>query len=351
MRNENFIRRLIPWVPVVLLGVTLLLAIAPGKIIRAKTANPVNVVESSLKRLEHKGIPSDHEGVLILKRYRYYLGEITKGNSFVEYHAGATPPVYDYLAFANMMYKDTWSTIVDNTLSGKDPFQGITGFFERAYLSKTDQTLDSYLIYLPKSYYSEKSYPLIVLLHGYGESAYLPQFSAVHNSFLETCENNQVIMIAPNGKHKIPYVSNYMDEGEQDVLQAVELVRKSYNVDPDRIYLTGLSMGGFGTWYLGSRHSEMFAALAPVCGYGTGRWYSAAVDIDKLKNVPVMTFHGDKDDSVPVAETRALVKQMQDKGYSVIYHELPGVKHNAWDFAYQGETLVKWFLKYAKSKE
>jgi predicted peptidase len=340
-----------PWVVMVFLGVTLLWAVAPGKIIRAKTESPVNVVESSLKRLERKEIPGNHEGVLILKRYRYYLGEITQGNGFVEYHAGATPPVYDYLAFANMMSKDTWNTIVDNTLSSKDPFQGITGFFERAYLSETDQALDSYLIYLPKYYDSEKSYPLIVLLHGYGESAYLPQFSAVHNSFLEACENNQVIMAAPNGRHKLPSVSNYMDEGEQDVLQVIKLVRKSYNVDPNRIYLTGLSMGGFGTWYLGSRHPELFAALAPVCGYGTGRWYLPAVKIDKLKDVPVMTFHGDIDNLVPVGETRALVKQMQDKGYSVIYHELPGVKHNAWDYAYQGDTLVKWFLKYSKNKE
>jgi dienelactone hydrolase len=345
MRNTNLIRRLIP---LVLVGVILLLAIAPGKDVAAKTASPVNVIESSLKLLERKGIPGNHEGVLILKRYRYYLAEIAKGNGFADYHPGATPPVYDYLAFANMMSKDTWDIIVGNTLSGNDPFRGISGFFERAYLSETDQTLDSYLIYLPKSYDSEKLYPLMVFLHGYGESVYLPQFSAVHNGFLEACENNQVIMVAPNGKHKLPSVSNYMNEGEKDILQVIKLVRKIYNVDVNRIYLTGLSMGGFGTWYIGSRHPEMFAALAPVCGYGTGQWYSAAVEIDRLKNVPVMTFHGDMDDTVPVGETRTLVKQMQDKGYPVIYHELPGVKHNAWDYAYQGDTLVKWFLKNTK---
>jgi predicted esterase len=323
--------------------------LSPGNAILAKkTESSSNIIESSMKLLERKGIPGNHEGMLILKRYKYYLAEITKGNSFAEYHAGFTPPVYDYLAFANMMYKDTWDTIVDNTISGNDPFRGITGFFERAYLSKTNQALDSYLIYLPKSYYAEKSYPLIVFLHGYGESAYLPQFSPVHNTFLDACNDNQVIMVAPNGQHKLPHVSNYMNQGEQDVLQVIKLVQKAYNVDPARIYLTGLSMGGFGTWYLGSRHFDMFAAIAPVCGYGTGQWYSEAVDIDKLKNIPVMTFHGDMDNSVPVTETRGLVKQMQEKGYSVIYHELPGVKHNAWDYAYQGDALVKWFLKYSK---
>lgn len=346
MRDKYFIR---PLVSIILTGVILLWSVVPGNAVQAKTksTDPVNVIESSLKLLERKGIPDNHEGILILKRYRYYLAEITKGNGFAEYHAGSTSPVYDYLAFANMMHKDTWGTIVDNSLSGKDPFRGITGFFERAYLSEVDGVLDSYLIYLPKYYDADKSYPLIVLLHGYGESAYLPQFSAVHNSFLEACENHQVIMAAPNGKHKIPYVSSYMNEGEQDVLQVINRVRKLYTIDSSRIYLTGLSMGGFGTWRLGSRHPEMFAAIAPVCGYGTGQ-RSVAVEIDRLKNLPVMTFHGDMDNTVSVNETRGLVKRMQDKGYSVIYHELPGVKHNAWDYAYQGDALVKWFLKYQK---
>lgn len=349
MRKKYLIR---PLVAMILAGVILSWSIIPGNTIQAKPkiGVPGNIVESSLKLLKRKGIPDHHEGILILKRYRYYLAEISQGNSFADYHAWSTPPVYNYLAFAKMMHKDTWKKIVDNSLSGKDPFLGITGFFERAYLSETDGTLDSYLIYVPKRYDSEKFYPLIVMLHGYGEGAYLPQFSAVHNSFLEACENHQIIMAAPNGKHKIPYVSNYMNEGEQDVLQVIQRVRQSYAIDPGRIYLTGLSMGGFGVWYLGSRHPGLFAALAPVCGYGSGQWKSIAVEIDALKNLPVMTFHGDMDGTVPVSETRTLVKRMQDKGYPVIYHEFPGVGHNAWDYAYQGDTMVKWFLKQRKGQ-
>jgi predicted peptidase len=237
---------------------------------------------------------------------------------------------------------------------------GMTGFFERSYLSNEDQSVDSCLMYVPSTYDKARAWPLVVMLHGLGERAFLPVTSPAHPLFLEWCEKNGLLMIAPNGRNRADRdspkpnfgASLYMDDGEQDVLQVIELARKAYNIDSSRIYLTGVSMGGWGTWYLGSRHPELFAAVAPVCGWGTGeltRWKCPPVDLARLKNTPVYAFHGDQDPVIPVSESRKMAATLKALGAAdVTYEELPGVKHNAWDFVYNDDRVFRWFLRHRR---
>jgi len=322
-----------------------------------------DVFTSAIKILQNKGTASDNDGMLILKRCQYYLSEISRGNAYGHWDvAGArkNPQVYDFIAFSVMCYQGTVDRIVSNTLSGKDAFDGMTGFFERAYASAADKSIDSYLMYVPTKYDRTRAWPLVVMLHGLGEGAFFSTASPAHQLFLESCEKQGFIMVAPNGRNhpdrdsqKINYgASLYMNDGEQDVMQVIELVRKAYNIDPNRIYLTGISMGGWGTWYLGSRHPDLFAAIAPLCGWGTGelkRWKSPPVDLAGLKNMPIYAFHGEKDPVIPVSETRKMTAKLSALGAAdVTYEELPGVLHNAQDFVYNDDRVFKWFLNHKR---
>jgi predicted peptidase len=256
--------------------------------------------------------------------------------------------VYDLAAFEHV--RESLDRIVENSLAGRDALDGLRGFLERAYVSDSDQALDSYLVYVPRSYDPGRPHPLLVLLHGYGESAYLPQSDSVHAAFLSSCEKHGVILVAPNGKHHLPgRAEMYMGDGERDVLQVMALAKATYNVDPSRVYLTGLSIGGFGTWYIGTRHPELFAAIAPTCGFGTGHFGSVPkVDVQRLAGVPTYVTHGDADPTVPVGESRTLVAWMKQAGLEVTYDELLGVGHDAWNYAYQGDQLLDRLLRHSR---
>lgn len=191
------------------------------------------------------------------------------------------------------MDEDVINKITKNTLAEKEPYSGITGLIERAYISETDSSLDSYIAYVPRNYSPDKKYPLVVLLHGYGGGAYLPEDSPCYTTFLKQCENKEVIMIAPNGKNKDPKISRYYEDGEKDVLQVIE--------------------------------------------------------IEKLKGLPAYVVHGDADNTVTVSESRDIVFKLKQLGEEVVYKELPGVDHNAEDYAYGNDELIGWLLSHKKN--
>lgn len=332
-----------------------------------------NIISESMKVLKKKGIRDNSDGMLLLKRYEYYLSEISKGNVYSSFKPYIVPAVYNMPAFSETINKGTIQKVVDNTLKRKDAFDGITGLFERAYKSDIDGKIDSYIIYVPTGYDPSKEYPLVVMLHGLGEMAYLSPFSPAHSAYINSCEKNGLIMVAPCGRHgNAGSETFYQNDGEKDVLQVISLVEKSYNINKNKVYLTGASMGGYGTWYIGTRHSDLFAAIAPVCGYGActeelktalDYYYSnkevfpeppvidydaMKIDITPLKDVPVMVTHGNMDYSIPVAESREFVRQLKEKGYEVVYNELEGVGHNAADYVYANDSLNEWLLKYSK---
>ena len=322
--------------------------------------NEANIIEKSLQKLDEKDVPETNEGVLIFERYRYYLSQLEKGNAYTDWKEYRNPPVYNPTAFLRMMDIDNIVKITKNAIDGKDAFDGITGLFERAYISDVDQTLDSYIIYVPHSFDPANKYPLLVLLHGYGDSALFNPYSPANMELLKSCEKKGVILVSPCGRQKLPIRRGlYIDDAEIDVLQVMKLVMKYYPVDDTRVYLTGDSMGGFGSYWIGGRHPDLFAAVAPVCGMWSGILGFPCADLDGLKDIPVYIFHNDLDKVVPVSESRTAYEYLKNIGANVKYKEIHVNEedpwdyklfdgHNAWDYVYTGTDLLDWFLQYKK---
>jgi predicted peptidase len=298
--------------------------------------------------------------MLILKRYQFYLSRLDNGDAYIDWRPDANPPIYNATVFLRMMDRLMIQKIVANTIEGKDAFDGINGFFERAYISDVDKSLDSYIIYTPHSFDPAKKYPLVVNLHGWGDSTHLNPLSPVHFDLLKTCEKRGVILVSPCGRQKLPeHRGMYLDDAETDVLQVLSLVKKYYPIDDKRVYITGNSMGGFGSYWIASRHPDLFAAIAPVCGIWSGINGFPRVNLDPLKNIPVYLFHNDLDKTVPVTESRSAYAYLKKIGAEVTYSEIKvsdqdpwdyGIfgGHNAWDYAYESTELVDWFLKYKR---
>lgn len=325
-----------------------------------KKNNETNIIEKAIQSLEDKNIPETNEGMLILKRYQYYLSQLENGNAYTDWREYRNPPIYNPTVFMRMMDKEIIHKITGNSIEDKDAFEGITGFFERAYISEVDQRLDSYIIYVPHSFDPAKKYPLVVLLHGYGDSALFNPYSPANLELLKACEKKGAIMVSPNGRQKLPELHGlYIDDAETDVLQVISLVKKYYPINEKRVYLTGFSMGGFGSYWIASRHPDLFAAVVPVCGMWSGIMGFPRVNLDGLKEIPVYIFHNDLDNTVPVSESRSAYTYLKKIGANVKYKEfLIDEKdpwdykmfggHNAWDYVYEGTTLLDWFLQYVK---
>ena len=202
-----------------------------------------------------------------------------------------------------------------------------------------------YLLFLPENYGADKSkrWPLILFLHGAGERGTNLAIVAKHGPpKIDTSEKNFPFIV----------VSPQCPEGKiwsNDLLLALlDEIETKYAVDTKRIYLTGLSMGGFGTWSLGLTHPEKFAAIAPICGGGE-LITPLLADKAKLTTLPVWVFHGAKDPVVPVEESERMVKLL--KHYEVREVKLtvyPEAQHDSWTQTYANPELFAWFLQHSR---
>ncbi len=194
-----------------------------------------------------------------------------------------------------------------------------------------------YLLYNPGT--ETSAVPLILFLHGSGERG---------NDLVHVGDEGLPEILA-----KLPeaafVVAPQCSENTRwtDHLRALETlldtITAEYAVDPNRLYLTGLSLGGQGVWYLAARNPERFAALVPVCGRSNPK---AAVN---LKDLPVWVFHGAADDTVPVNESEKMVAALKEAGGNVKFTAYPGVGHNSWAKAYSEPELYSWlFAQYRK---
>ena len=210
-----------------------------------------------------------------------------------------------YLAMLASLAKMV-STLQDE----KDYLGKQRGTFWSAYYSRADGSGQTFVLGLPKDYVPGRAYPLIIRLHGAGGVPRPPADGAsAHRGF---------IVASPWGRGG---TNGYFGLGEDDVLQVIDYVRTWYKIDPDRIYVSGGSMGGQGTWRMASRHPDLFAGAAPVCGYPD------SAPLENLRNVPVFNQHGDMDWSVPVDQSRYAVARLQQLGYAVLHREAPGEGH------------------------
>jgi predicted esterase len=203
--------------------------------------------------------------------------------------------------------------------TGVDPFAARRGDFKKAYRSTVDNTLQPYRIFVPSGYNSSKPVPLIIALHGMGgdENSYFDAYAK--GAFKVEAERRGYIVACPKGRKP---ASMYLGDAEKDVLDVIAEVRRDYNVDPDRIYLTGHSMGGYGTWSVAMDHPDLFAALAPIAGGAANPQLMA-----KIAHVPQLIVHGDNDKTVPVERSRVMVAEGKKLGVEMKYIEVPGGSH------------------------
>jgi predicted peptidase len=231
-----------------------------------------------------------------------------------------------------------------------------TGFLDRT--TAVDGVTYKYQVFVPANWNKKVKWPVILFLHGYGEEGDdgllqtqvgLPAAIRMHS------DRYPFLVVIPQCRKKDWWTSPAM---EAQALKALDQSMREFKGDPERTYLTGLSMGGFGTWGFASEHPGKFAALVPVCA-GIRSAHGAEIpnyrDVDssadpyaataqKIGNTPVWAFHGDADDAVPVTESRQMVAALKAAGGNVHYTEYPGVKHNSWEKAYTEPELPTWLL-------
>jgi predicted peptidase len=201
-----------------------------------------------------------------------------------------------------------------------------------------------YLLYLPDDYKPGTKVPLMLFLHGRGESQ--GPLSVVAKwgppARVEHGYKYPFILASP----QCPTDESWPQAGQQKLLIALlDHLEKTLAVDPDKIYLTGLSMGGFGSWRLAADHPERFAAVAPVCGAGN------PADGEKLKSLPIWAFHGTEDKAVPFTRSVEMVEAIkQSGGTKVWFTSLEHISHNSWEAAYATPELYEWFAKQSVSK-
>jgi predicted peptidase len=216
--------------------------------------------------------------------------------------------------------------------------KGERGFLDRVFKDASGAEA-RYILFIPHDYKGDRPYPLILFLHGAGETGTDGKKQAAVGlgpAIRKQEKSFPFIAVFPQSQKRTWQADS--DDGRR-ALAILDLVQKEYKVDAKRVYLTGLSMGGYGTWSLAARHPERWAAIAPICGGGDPK---QAV---KIKHIPCWCFHGDADKAVPVTRSREMIEALKAAGGQPKYDEYPGVSHNSWDRAYGTKELYEWLLK------
>jgi predicted peptidase len=196
-----------------------------------------------------------------------------------------------------------------------------------------------YLLSLPADYgQSHKRWPLVVFLHGAGESGSDLEKVKTHGppKIVESKGPFPFILVSPQCPGRgwnVDVVNAFVDE-----------ITKKFRVDKDRVYLTGLSMGGYGTWALAAAHPEKFAAIAPICGGGN------VADAPKLGTLPIWVFHGAKDPTVPVKRSEEMVEAIKAAGGDPKLTIYPEALHDSWTVTYDNPEFYQWLLAQKRVK-
>ena len=217
-----------------------------------------------------------------------------------------------------------------------------------------------YRMMLPQSVEPEKTYPAILYLHGAGQRGddndqhlvFFPEVMAEsgqrtkHPCFViaPQCREDRQWVDVPWGDARSTPMTEVPSAQLAVALKILDSVVANYPIDERRISLTGLSMGGYGSWEMAIRHPHRFAAAAPICGGGDET--HAAV----LAHLPINCWHGDADEAVPVTRSREMIEAIRAAGGSPEYHELPGVGHHSWEPAYSAAGgVIPWLLDQVRS--
>jgi predicted peptidase len=234
-----------------------------------------------------------------------------------------------------------WS--VSGAVRAADDVPAETGQHAQKLQKQVTITLD-YLLYLPADYGKDakKQWPLILFLHGSGERGTDVNKVKIHGppKIVEKDPDSvlakQFIVVSP----QCPPGRGWKAD---ELIVLLDDVQGKYHVDADRVYLTGLSMGGFGTWDLASNFPDRFAAIAPMCGGGQPEMAR------RLKHLPIWVFHGDADPAVPVKRSDDMVEALKKLDADVKYTRYPGIGHDCWTKSYDNPDLYAWFLSHTRA--
>ncbi|MBI4832723.1 MAG: prolyl oligopeptidase family serine peptidase [Candidatus Lindowbacteria bacterium] len=223
---------------------------------------------------------------------------------------------------------------------GTDVTSSLRGCFLRGYLSDLDGSIQRYAMYVPKDYDGSRPLPLVIALHPSGVN----HWEANRHFFPEKLPSDFIIA-APNGYgFEGP---GYRGPAEYDVMKVLQEVQRQYKIDENRIYLTGASKGGQGTWEIGLKHPELFAAIAPVCGATGGVRLLAG----EMGRVPMFIFHGVEDKITSVNESRTMIAAANRLGIPVNYRyfEYPHLGHFASWRVYENGAIFNLFREKDRS--
>lgn len=243
------------------------------------------------------------------------------------------------------------------TTPAADPTPAETGFLDRSIDIGT--TTHRYQVYVPSNYTPSREWPLVLFLHGAGERGY-GGLSQTHVGLGRAIRFNPerwpAVVVFP----QLPPGGNWSEVTEPIGMQALQATMDEFAIDTSRVYLTGLSMGGYGSLFLGSRHADQFAALVAICptvgngnGYPflAGSSYEGAIEgtARNLATLPVWLFHGEDDAVFSASISADLAQAMQDIGADIRYTEYEDTGHNAWDPAYDTLDMITWLFQQRKT--
>jgi len=201
-----------------------------------------------------------------------------------------------------------------------------------------------YVLHFPDNYKKEKhDWPLIVFLHGSGERGNDLSKLSIHGPLKYIGNGNELnaVILAPQCPEK--------EVWDMDVLTTlIKEVVLSHRINFTKVYLTGLSMGGYGTWELALEHPEMFAAIAPICGRVD---YVFLENTSKLRNKPIWVFHGAKDEVVPISNSERMVKALKNSGANPKLTIYPNAGHDSWSVPYGDPDFYSWLLSQEQKLE
>lgn len=210
-----------------------------------------------------------------------------------------------------------------------------------------------YRLLKPKDYDATRKYPLVIFMHGAGERGDDNVKQLVHgmNDFASDAimEQYPCFVVAPQCPDEEKWVdtpwsaeSHKMPEKPAPALaltiEAVAQLQKEFSIDPTRLYVTGLSMGGYGTWDAIQRWPDRFAAAVPICGGGD------PAQAEKIKNIPIWAFHGDQDTAVKPQRSRQMIEAIKEAGGKPKYTEYKDTGHDSWTATYRDPELYRWLF-------
>ncbi len=203
-----------------------------------------------------------------------------------------------------------------------------------------------YLLSLPAEYESQESWPLVLFLHGAGERGSDVNQVKVHGppKLVESGEEFPFILVSPQCPMTVTAADGQQRRGWWDPVSLTALLDEviaKHNVDQNRVYVTGLSMGGFGTWALAAHTPHRFAAIAPICGGGD------PTTCNRLTNMGVWVFHGGQDRVVPLDRSQRMVDALKEAGVDLNFTIYEEAGHDSWTATYDNPKLYEWLLSHS----